>query len=35
VKTLMARFGGSISVESDGNAGTTFFLVLPIAEVGR
>jgi signal transduction histidine kinase len=32
VKTLMARFGGSISVESDGHAGTTFILALPIAE---
>jgi signal transduction histidine kinase/transcriptional regulator with GAF, ATPase, and Fis domain len=31
VKTLMARFGGSIQVESDGHSGTTFILVLPIA----
>jgi signal transduction histidine kinase/putative methionine-R-sulfoxide reductase with GAF domain len=34
VKTLMARFGGSISVESDGHSGTTFILVLPVAEAG-
>jgi signal transduction histidine kinase/putative methionine-R-sulfoxide reductase with GAF domain len=33
VKTLIARFGGSISVESDGYAGTTFVLELPLAEV--
>ena len=34
VKTLMARFGGTISVESDGRSGTTFILELPISEVG-
>jgi signal transduction histidine kinase/putative methionine-R-sulfoxide reductase with GAF domain len=32
VKTLMARFGGMISVESDGHSGTTFILELPRAE---
>ncbi len=32
VKTLMARFGGSVNVESDGNAGTTFILLLPRQE---
>jgi signal transduction histidine kinase/putative methionine-R-sulfoxide reductase with GAF domain len=32
VKTLMARFGGSVSVESDGHAGTTFVLMLPRRE---
>jgi signal transduction histidine kinase len=32
VKTLMARFGGAISVESDGRFGTTFVLELPISE---
>ena len=32
VKTLIARFGGTISVESDGYSGTTFILELPIAE---
>ncbi len=32
VKTLMARFGGSIRVESDEFSGTTFILELPIAE---
>ena len=31
VKTLMARLGGSISVESDGQHGTTFRLKLPCA----
>lgn len=35
VKTLMARFGGKISVESDGRSGTTFILELPRAEVTR
>jgi signal transduction histidine kinase/putative methionine-R-sulfoxide reductase with GAF domain len=34
VKTLMARFGGAISVESDGQFGTTFVLELPITEDG-
>ena len=33
VKTLMARFGGTIIVESDGRSGTTFILELPISEV--
>ena len=32
VKTLMTRLGGSVTVESDGNHGTTFRLSLPIAE---
>jgi signal transduction histidine kinase/transcriptional regulator with GAF, ATPase, and Fis domain len=32
VKTLIARFGGLISVESDGHSGTTFILELPRAE---
>jgi C4-dicarboxylate-specific signal transduction histidine kinase len=32
VKTLMTRLGGSVTVESDGNHGTTFRLRLPIAE---
>lgn len=32
VKTLMTRLGGSVSVESDGNHGTTFHLRLPQAE---
>ncbi len=31
VKTLIARFAGSITVESDGSHGTTFRLNLPIA----
>jgi signal transduction histidine kinase len=31
VKTLMARLGGSVTVESDGIHGTTFRLKLPIA----
>ena len=35
VKTLMARFGGAISVESDGLSGTTFVLELPISEEGK
>ncbi|MFZ2486662.1 MAG: GAF domain-containing protein [Anaerolineae bacterium] len=32
VKTLMARFGGSITVDSDGQHGTTFTLRLPVAK---
>jgi signal transduction histidine kinase len=32
VKTLMTRFGGSVSVESDGHSGTTFVLHLPRME---
>lgn len=32
VKTLMARFGGSVSVESDGQRGATFRLRLPAME---
>ena len=32
VKTLMARLGGSVAVESDGSNGTTFRLKLPVAE---
>ena len=32
VKTLLARFGGKISVESDGHTGTTFRLSLPVEE---
>ncbi|MEZ4769965.1 MAG: GAF domain-containing protein [Caldilineales bacterium] len=31
VKTLMARFGGSVAVESDGQHGATFILRLPLA----
>lgn len=31
VKSLMARFGGNVSVESDGQHGSTFFLSLPQA----
>lgn len=31
VKSLIVRFGGNISVESDGNTGTTFILNLPQA----
>ena len=31
VKTLMARFGGSVTVESDGEHGATFILRLPLA----
>jgi signal transduction histidine kinase len=34
VKTLVARFGGGISVESDGRAGTTFILSLPRKDPG-
>jgi signal transduction histidine kinase len=33
VKTLMARLGGSISIESDGQHGTLFKLRLPRVEV--
>ena len=29
VKSLMARFGGNVSVDSDGHNGTTFLLTLP------
>jgi signal transduction histidine kinase len=32
VRTLMARFGGSVAVESDGAHGATFILRLPLAE---
>lgn len=32
VKTLIARFGGMIYVESDGCSGTTFILELPVAK---
>jgi signal transduction histidine kinase len=32
VKTVMARLGGSVSVESDGQHGTTFRLKLPVVE---
>jgi signal transduction histidine kinase len=31
VKTLMARFGGSVTVDSDGQHGATFTLRLPVA----
>jgi signal transduction histidine kinase/putative methionine-R-sulfoxide reductase with GAF domain len=34
VKTLMARFGGSVQVESDGHSGTRFILRLPHDEAG-
>jgi signal transduction histidine kinase len=34
VKTLMVRLGGSVAVESDGQAGTTFRLTLPQVEAG-
>jgi signal transduction histidine kinase/putative methionine-R-sulfoxide reductase with GAF domain len=34
VKTLMARLGGSVAVESDGQHGTTFRLTLPRAQDG-
>jgi signal transduction histidine kinase/transcriptional regulator with GAF, ATPase, and Fis domain len=33
VKTLMARFGGSVNIESDGRSGTTFVLLLPRMEL--
>ncbi len=32
VKTLMARFGGSVAVDSDGRRGATFTLRLPVAD---
>ena len=32
VKTLLARFGGKISVQSDGHSGTVFRLSLPVGE---
>ncbi|MCE1253990.1 MAG: GAF domain-containing protein [Anaerolineae bacterium] len=32
VKTVMARLGGSVTVESDGSRGTTFRLKLPVVE---
>lgn len=32
VRTLTARFGGSVAVESDGQHGATFLLRLPVAE---
>ena len=32
VKTLMVRLGGSVTVESDGHHGTTFWLRLPCVE---
>jgi K+-sensing histidine kinase KdpD len=35
VKTLMTRLGGSVSVESDGQHGTTFRLRLPVVDVER
>ncbi|MDQ2690772.1 MAG: GAF domain-containing protein [Chloroflexota bacterium] len=35
VKTLMTRLGGSVSVESDGDRGTTFRLRLPSVELER
>jgi signal transduction histidine kinase len=35
VKTLMARLGGSVEVESDGVHGTTFRLRLPCAQEGE
>lgn len=34
VKTLMTRLGGSVTVESDGQHGTTFRLRLPVLEAG-
>jgi GAF domain-containing protein len=34
VKTLMTRLGGSVSVESDGERGTTFWLRLPVRTDG-
>jgi signal transduction histidine kinase len=33
VKNLMTRLGGSVTVESDGQHGTTFVLRLPCAEL--
>lgn len=35
VKTLMARLGGAITVESEGPGGTTFHLRLPVAGASR
>ncbi len=35
VKTLMTRLGGSVTIESDGQHGTTFRLSLPYADVER
>ncbi len=35
VKNLMTRLGGSVTVESDGKAGTAFFLRLPCADMER
>ena len=35
VKTLMARLGGTVAVESDGQHGATFRLRLPVAEGGE
>ena len=35
VKTLMTRLGGSVSVESDGQHGTTFRLRLPVMDAER
>jgi signal transduction histidine kinase len=35
VKTLMTRLGGSVSVESDGQHGTTFRLRLPVVDAER
>jgi signal transduction histidine kinase len=32
VKTLMARFGGSVTVDSDGQHGATFTLRLPASQ---
>ncbi len=32
VKSLMARFGGNVNVESDGQHGTNFLLSLPVAK---
>ncbi|RME84718.1 MAG: GAF domain-containing protein [Caldilineae bacterium] len=32
VRTIMARFGGGISVQSDGRHGTTFILTLPLSQ---
>lgn len=35
VKTVMARLGGSVAVESDGHRGATFWLKLPVADQVR
>ena len=32
MKTIMARFGGSVRVQSDGVSGATFILRFPIAD---